>query len=135
MKKLISVLLMLAIFFVPIFTYADDSVATPYYLHIRSMAHLFDIDEQSGYAKVDARITLKSGDSCYVNATVKREINGAWRNVIAYSDTGTTSATISEDPYLSSGYKYKCVFTFKVYDANNNVIEEKTFTSQEIDYT
>lgn len=133
MKKIFSVLVAMVLCFVPIFAQAQE-VATPYYLHIRSMAHLFDIDEQNSYGLVDAHITIKSGASCSAKATVQREINGVWRNVIAYTETGTTSAMISEDPYLSQGYKYKCVFTFTVYDSSGNVIEQKTFTSQEVDY-
>ena len=135
MKKIISILLALILLATPIYSYADDSIAVPYYLHIRSMAHFFDIDTQTGYAMVDAHMSIKSGDSCSVNATVKREINGAWRNVIAYNDSGDTSATISRDPYLSEGYKYKCVFTFTVYDANENILEQRSFESREIEYT
>lgn len=136
MKKIfVLVITFLMIFsFAGELTYAIVDEISPYYLHIRSMAHSFDIDTQTGETTLIGDITIKSGASCSVNATIKRQINGAWRNVIMFNDSGIDDATISESPYLSQGYKYKCVFTFTVYNSSGDIIEEKTFESQEVDY-
>lgn len=134
MKKFISLLIAIVFAFVAIPAYAEDIGVTPYYLHIKLMANGFEIDDQTGEALVDAHITIKSGNSCKAVASVQRSSGSSWTTVSTFRETGTTSATISENLDVSRGYTYKCVFSFTVFDANGNIIEQKSFTSEEIYY-
>lgn len=135
MKKIISLILAFLLVFVSVPVFASDISASPYYIHIRLMAHNFDINVQNGAAIADAHISIKSGSYCTVAAEVQKKVNGDWDPVVTYRATGETSATISEDFYLDRGYIYVCVFTFTVYDEYDFIIEQKIFSSQEIDYT
>lgn len=135
MKKIISLVLAFLLVFAAVPVFASDTLASPYYIHIRLMAHNFDIDTQTGEASVLADMMIKSGSYCTVAAEVQKKVNGDWDPVVTYRATGGTSATISEDFYLDRGYIYKCIFTFTVYDEYDFIIEQKIFSSQEIDYT
>ncbi len=135
MKKFISLILVILMIFVSVPVYADDLVASPYYLHIRLMGHAFDINTQTGATIVDANMTIKSGSYCTIAAEVQHKENNDWVLDVTYRANGSPDAYIDQDLYLERGYIYKCVFTFTVYDEYDFIIEQKIFSSQEIDYT
>ncbi|MBQ4547555.1 MAG: hypothetical protein IJA17_10455 [Oscillospiraceae bacterium] len=137
MKKILSVILsfvlLLSSFCVS--TYASVPEISPYYLHIRSIGRSFTIDSQTGEARVLADLTISSGDHCSVSASVQKKVNTTWRSFAVFRDSGTEDAGFIEYVALDSGYTYKCVFNFIVYDVNGNIIEQKSFTSEEIYYS
>lgn len=134
MKKIILSILCLMFIFSSVSVYAAEPSAIPRYIHILHMSDNFSINQQTGYAIVDAYMMIESGSYCTISAQVKKENATGWSVVHTYRASGGTSAIIEQEPRLSRGYTYKCVFTYTVYDEQDFVIEQKTFTSQEIDY-
>lgn len=134
MKKIITLILCLLLIFCAIPTYAAESSVVPRYIHILHMSDNFSINEQTGYAIVDAYMMIESGSYCTISAQIKKETATGWSVVQTFRANGGTSAIIEEEPKLSKGYTYKCVFTFTVYDEMDFQLEQKTFESREIDY-
>lgn len=135
MKKIISLILSIIICLIAIPAYAEDLSISPYYIHIRLMTHEFNINTQTGSAIVGADMDIKSGSYCTIAAEVQHKENNDWVPDVTYRANGTTSALIERYLTLSEGYIYKCIFTFTVYDEYDFIIEQKKFSSQEIDYT
>ena len=99
------------------------------------MTHEFSINTQTGYTIVDADMEIKSGSYCTIAAEVQHKENNRWVSDVTYRANGSPYAYFENDLYLDRGYVYKCVFTFTVYDEYDFIIEQKIFSSQEIDYT
>ena len=135
MKKIISLILSIIICLIAIPAYAEDLSISPYYIHIKFMTHEFSINTQTGYTIVDADMEIKSGSYCTIAAEVQHKENNRWVSEVTYRANGSPYAYFENDLYLDRGYVYKCVFTFTVYDEYDFIIEQKIFSSQEIDYT
>lgn len=134
MKKIIALTLAIILCMLSIPAHANEVSVSPYYIRIRLMTHEFHINEQTGRAVVGADMDIKSGSYCTISAKIQRETDSGWVTVTTYRAVGGTSALIEETPTLTSGYNYKCTFTFTVYDEYDMIIEQKAF-SEEADYT
>lgn len=131
MKKIIVLLLSILMLCMPITVYGEE--ISPWYVHILHMRDYFDISP-SGAAVVQADMAIRSGAYCTIAATIKKEVNNNWSPIVTFRATDDNIAVIEETTGLTSKGTYKCVFTFTVYDEQDFIIEQKTFTSQEIDY-
>lgn len=125
MKKLVVILLLgtlLCGMMLPASASGSDLIA-PYYKKITSLHVDFTIDEQTGIANCYARCVAEKGATIKIVGTLQQYTNGSWVYVTSWTETGATVVILDKTHPVASGYKYRFIARFYIYDSNGSFVE------------
>lgn len=135
-KKFTAVVLCIAFLFamsVPAFAATDTKGSGIHlqYVYINDISST--VSTNGGTAKVYARLRGTSSVTRIVISTELQQYNGGWSTIASWTQTTYgNSATLLKSSSISSGYYYRAVSTFDVY--NGGSLETATKTSNEVLY-
>lgn len=125
MKKLISILLLGALLcgmILPASAAVIDPVA-PQFKKIISTTVSFYVDEGTGIAHCYASCIAESDVTIKITGTLQQYTNGSWVYVTSWTTTDVGVAVLDKQYKVASGYKYRFIARFYIYDANGSFIE------------
>lgn len=103
---------------------------TPYFSHISSAKGEMTIS--NGTARVTGGLRINKGEACEIVATIEQEVDGSWeefKTFGAYADG--TSVYINKGKALYSGYNYRCVLQFNVYEGDELMESFEAITGEQ----
>lgn len=127
MKRLISILLLgvlLCGMVLPASAAVIDPVA-PQYKKIISITTSFYVDEKTGIAYCYADCIAESDVTIKIVGTLQQYTNGSWVYVTSWTESGKRSVTLDEQYAVASGYKYRFIARFYIYDSNGSFVESE----------
>ena len=127
MKRLISILLLgvlLCGMALPASAAVIDPVA-PQYKKIISITTSFYVDEKTGIAHCHADCTAESNVTIKIVGTLQQYSNKSWVYVTSWTETGVGTVDLNEQYAVASGYKYRFIARFYIYDSNGSFVESE----------
>lgn len=127
MKRLISILLLgvlLCGMVLPASAAVIDPVA-PQYKKIISITTSFYVDEKTGIAYCYADCIAESDVTIKIVGTLQQYTNGSWVYVTSWTESGKRTVTLDEQYAVASGYKYRFIAQFYIYDSNGSFVESE----------
>lgn len=125
MKRIISILLLCALLFgavLPVSAAAIDPIA-PQFKKIISTTISLEIDKKTGIASCYASCIAESDVTIKIIGTLQQYTNGSWTYVTSWTKTGTRTVTLDKQYTVDSGYKYRFIARFYIYDSNGSFVE------------
>ena len=136
MKRIVTLLLLAALLcclMAPASAAVIDPIE-PYFQKIISTYVDFSINESTGIANCYARCIAQDGVTIKIVGTLQQYTNGSWVYVTSWSTTGTGVVVLDKQYAVYSGYKYRFIARFYIYDANGSFVESDML-SRIYDYT
>lgn len=99
-----------------------DPVA-PQFKKIISTSVSFYIDEKTSIAYCYADCIAESGVTIKIVGTLQQYANGSWVYVTSWTTTGVGTAVLDKQYKVASGYKYRFIARFYIYDSNGSFVE------------
>lgn len=127
MKRIISILLLCALLFgavLPVSAAAIDPIA-PQFKKIISTTISLEIDKKTGIAYCYADCIAESDVTIKIVGTLQQYTNGSWVYVTSWTESGKRSVTLDEQYAVASGYKYRFIARFYIYDSNGSFVESE----------
>ena len=136
MKKIVCFLLVTVLLSALIFPAAAAVIQPdePCYKKIRQIAINFSIDESTGIANCCARCLAANDVTIKITGTLQQYSNVSWVYVNSWTKTGTKLVILDELWAVYSGYKYRFIATYSIYDSNGSFVESDSM-SRIYDYT
>lgn len=100
----------------------------PYFTYIHSTSATFLIDESSGIASCFARCTASSSVTVRIVGALQQYKNGSWTPVTSWITNGSTLVMLDKQRAVYSGYHYRFIARFYIYDSNGNILESDSIT-------
>lgn len=125
MKRIISLLLITTLLFA-LTTPASAAVIEPIepcFSYIYSTAATFRIDESTGIAYCYARCSAENGVTIRINGALQQYTNGSWSPVTSWTTSGTTLVLLDKQRAVYSGYNYRFIARFYIFDSDGNILE------------
>lgn len=129
-KKLLSLVLCISLM---TFLVASASGVEPRLIYLSDVTGSLSIDSTNKatcYGVVSAKQLTQP---VRITCLLQQNINGTWKTLYSWDETGTYKARIDHSRYVYSGYYYRVCFTGYILDADGNTLEEKTVTHT-VDY-
>lgn len=101
----------------------------PCFNYIRSTSITLLIDESTGIASCYARCySLNDTVTIKISGTLQQYKSGKWENMCGWVQFGTTVVIMDKQVTVSSGYQYRFVANYYIYDSEGNLLESSTAT-------
>ena len=124
----------LGVFAIPCFAATtDENVIMPRYTYFKLLTANFVINENTGISTSTATSYSVNGYTNEVVCKLQRQRTNGWTTVKTWTATGTGYASVDKDWALMSGYTYRLHVTYRILDANGNILET-TSTARYYDY-
>ena len=137
MRRILSMIMAVVLavgFVIPCFAATTDkNVITPRYTYFELLTANFVINENSGISTSTASCYSVSGYTVQIVGKLQRERTNGWTTLKTWTATATEYVEIDQNWALLSGYTYRLYVTYRVLDANGNILET-TSTARYYDY-
>ena len=133
-KTALVLCLMLMLSLMSPFVLADGAeesapAVQPRYSYITSIA--VSIDLSPTWKTTDVGQVILSDSTCSAVLIMElQQLDGYWKEIKQWSDSGSRTVILDETWYVLSGYQYRAVVTAYVYNADNELVETASVISQ-----
>lgn len=103
---------------------SENAMISPYYVAITgTSATLKESESESGTLLLQARTTVRYGNTAEVTIQLQKSSSIGWKKVNEWTKTGTTFANI-ETSYVPGYGNFRLEVTHRAYDSDGNLLEE-----------
>lgn len=125
MKKIISILLLgvLLCGMIPGASASEEDLIEPCFQKIISTYADLYIDKATSTAYCYASCVAEKTTTVKITGTLQQHTNGSWVHVTSWTTTGVGTAVLDKQYKVASGYKYRFIARFYIYDSNGSFVE------------
>lgn len=133
MRKVLSLILAFILIMacaVPAFaaTVPEDTVVSPQYTYIKTLAANLTIDENTGVASCRAYCYAASNYTVEVECILQRYVGAIWTPLKTWTSSSAGYASVDQDWAVYKGYNYRIYVTYRIRTTAGALLESTTVT-------